>query len=298
MKNSVSLVLISIFVLCLAATAQTTARCEFKNFDVPNSTFTTVTGINNSGVLAGTFGDSAGNAHGFIFRSHTFTTFNFPGASRTETGQINNRDWVVGDYEDAKTFVQKGYLLRSGTFTTIFVPGSSSTRASGINDRGVIVGTFDNSSGEHGFARIHGEFVTIDFPGASRTSARGINDAGEIVGIYGDQHGGNHGFILRHGHFTSLDFPGTSGTTGAVGISPTGIVVGNYFSGPLGGNGHGFIVNKDYDADDFETADFPGATTTTIGFDMNARQVMVGTYVKGFGSNHGFVADCHVLPRR
>jgi probable HAF family extracellular repeat protein len=190
--------------------------------------------------MAGTYGDQNGNVHGFISRSNTFSSFDFPGAFRTETGQINNRDAIVGDYIDGQTFVQNGFLFQNGQFTSIVVPGQSATRATGINDQGVIVGAFEGPIGEHGFAKIGNLFVTIDFPGSKRADVRGINDAGQIIGTYGDQNGGNHGFLLSNGQFTSIDFPGTFGVTSGLGISPIGIVVGNYFQG----TGNGFIDNN------------------------------------------------------
>ena len=275
--------------------------CSFTNFDVPNSGFTAVLGINDSGVLTGSFDDQNGNIHSFIFRipaysrdrlqlrSNAFTIIDFPGGFGTETGQINNRSWIVGEYFDGKTGAQKGFLLRNGKFTTIFIPGSVNTVANGINNQGVIVGTFDASTGEHGFARIGHKFVTFDFPGSSRTDARSINDAGEITGIYGDQNGGNHGFLFKDGHFTSIDFPGTSGVTSALGINSAGIVVGNYFPS----TGHGFLEKEGH----FETADFPGGSQSTIPFAINASKTMVGSYVNSIGQNHGFIAHCRA-PRR
>lgn len=84
-------------------------------------------------------------------------------------------------------------------------------------------------------------FVSIDVPckdcpgGIARQTAVGdINDDGEMVGNYVDAVGKQHGFLLRRGKFITIDVPGELvGSTGtlttvALGISPSGDIVGRF----------------------------------------------------------------------
>lgn len=86
--------------------------------------------------------------------------------------------------------------------------------------------------------------TTISYPGSTSTAARGINNRGDIVGTYSCAAPctpGAHGFLLQRGANTPkpIDVPATAIPAGCSqpctvtatiprGISPQGIVVGNY----------------------------------------------------------------------
>lgn len=89
-----------------------------------------------------------------------------------------------------------------------------------------------------GFAQTY-HLTPVDVPcsgcpgGIARlTNPQGINPAGDIVGTYKDETNAQHGFLLRDGQFTRLDFPGAVATV-AKGISPGGVIVGDY-TAPVG----------------------------------------------------------------
>src|SRR5262249_8329382 len=86
----------------------------FTTIDVPGSSATIASGINNIGQIVGYFGES-GRAHGFIKSGATYTTIDVPPSL--------------------------GVPASFGIDTFVY----------GINDAGVIVGTFSDTRGSHGF---------------------------------------------------------------------------------------------------------------------------------------------------
>ena len=107
-------------------------------------------GINNWGQIVGNYGDTAGNAHGFLLSKGTFTTIDFPGALDTTIANgISANGEIVGIYDDSNGRGQ-GFALFNGNFTTVDFPGAFITYAFRVNERGQIVGMY-KQSGQHGF---------------------------------------------------------------------------------------------------------------------------------------------------
>src|ERR1035441_6839640 len=76
------------------------AQCSlYFTLAAPGSTYTIVSGMNNSGQMVGMYQDSAG-WHSFLRSSDgvTYTTISVPGASQTNATGINNLGQVVGSY--------------------------------------------------------------------------------------------------------------------------------------------------------------------------------------------------------
>src|SRR5205807_5578582 len=74
----------------------------------------------------------------------SFTTVDYPGASRTRLLGMNNRGQFVGDdfiasRPDAKN---QGFLWDKGKFLDIAPPGASFNQAKAVNDSGNIAGYF------------------------------------------------------------------------------------------------------------------------------------------------------------
>lgn len=119
------------------------------SINVPGSTYTNVSGINNSGEIVGQFIDATGN-HGYLNNAGTFTSINALGSVFfTSAMGINDGGQIVGRYLDAMG--SHGFLDNAGTLTSITVPGALSTEALGINDHGQIVGLYVDAAGVHGF---------------------------------------------------------------------------------------------------------------------------------------------------
>jgi probable HAF family extracellular repeat protein len=242
------------------------ARClpsgyNFITLDVPGSTFSTATGINNVGQIVGQyFSEADGRTHGFLLSGGSYTTLDVPGSTGTVASGINDSGQIVGDYVDAGGRGH-GFLYSGGNYTTLDVPGSTFTEALGINNSGQIVGAYENP-GQHGFLLSGGNYTTLDVPGAAGTVAGGINDAGEIVG----DTGGPLGFLLSGGSYTTFTVPGSQSTTPSK-INNLGQIVGSYNTGDT----HGFLLS----GGSYTTLDMPGSQFT-FAYGINDTGQIVG----------------------
>ncbi|PYV75543.1 MAG: hypothetical protein DMG96_16845 [Acidobacteria bacterium] len=90
--------------------------------------------------------------------------------------------------------------------------------------------------------------------------------------------------------FVSFDFPGSTNTQ-ATAITPSGEIVGRYFSSD--GRQHGFVLRKGA----FTSLDVPGASFTDAAW-VNARGDIAGTYnLEGEPQGHGYALRNGTLPR-
>src|SRR5215469_4286922 len=89
------------------AKTHTTNAGTFVTFDVPGSTLTQPTAINNPGAITGFYDDAGGLGHSFLRTSHgTITTFDPPSATCNSSTQslcslafgINSDGTIVGSY--------------------------------------------------------------------------------------------------------------------------------------------------------------------------------------------------------
>jgi uncharacterized membrane protein len=264
------------------------AHLTYTNIDIPG-VITSVSGINNAGVMAGSFEGTDPNSttlfdtHGFIRDANGgITIIDMPGALLTVPTGVNERGTVAGVVFNPD-FSQSGFLWRDGNFTLVNFPGARSTLFTGINNREELVGQFvDNDV--HAFLLAGGEFTLIDhnppnffFP----TIPTDISNNGTIVGGFTipDTF---RGFIQRNDTFQVVDVP-DQGFTQVMGTNDRGDLVGFYFDeagispGYLRSNGKLFTV------------DFPQAVDT-VPFHINAQGTIVGSYRDATGA-HSFRAD-------
>jgi uncharacterized membrane protein len=107
--------------------------------DYPGATQTVLEGINDNGVITGSYGDATG-IHGFVSYNLSYQQIDFPGAERTRIMRTNNANEMVGWREQIgvlRPFVVKGYSFRSYD-----IPGAVVATANGINDLGQVVGGY------------------------------------------------------------------------------------------------------------------------------------------------------------
>jgi probable HAF family extracellular repeat protein len=280
---------LSLSLLLSALVAAHAASYTFTTIDDPGATNTWAYGINDTGQIVGTFGNSPA-AHGFVTDGATFTTIDVPGATRTYATGINNYGQIVGYFDDATG--THGFVTNGATFTTIDVHGATTTWAYGINDVGQIVGTFHDATGVsdltghvHGFLKDGDTFTIIDVPGAPTTQAYGINMAGQIVGGFQDATG-VHGFLKTGATFTTIAVPGSTNTW-AYGINAAGQIVGqfdDYAEYPA--YPHGFLK----DGTMFTTIDVPGARNTYLQEINVVGQLVGGAFYDTRAGAHGFLA--------
>ncbi|MGH9451558.1 MAG: PEP-CTERM sorting domain-containing protein [Terriglobia bacterium] len=294
--------------LVIACAMPTLAQSyTFATVDHPNQTFTQLLGINNSGVIAGYFGDgTVVPNNGFTLTlPNTFTPENFPGAAQTQVIGINASGNTDGFYIDANG-VTNGFTDvngnggaggTGGTFTTVDAPGTAFNQLLGLNNIGVLAGySSTDPTGatlQMAFIDKSGSFTYLNpfLPsGVGNTQATGINNGGDISGFYMTNSGADSsGFLLTPlggGYsLTSLNFPGSTFTQ-ALGLNNDGNIVGSYVD--AAGNTHGFIYNAN--TGKYQTIDDPSGVGTTTANGINELNQIVGFYGPGGTIDHGFVA--------
>jgi hypothetical protein len=160
---------------------------SFTNIDVPGGTGTSLNGINEAGVVAGSFEYDNKNARSQVltYDNGVITPVNLPGATTERAVAINASGEVAGNYvgtgnETGSAF--HAFVYANGAVTTIDAPGATETDAVGLNASGEVAGNYyDKSTKVHSFVYAAGIFTSIDLPG----KVAGVNDGGVLVGSYG-----------------------------------------------------------------------------------------------------------------
>lgn len=172
-------------------------------------------GINDSGVIVGSYADASGNGHGFMDAGGKFTTIDYPGALATGVSAINNSGAIVGNYLGTD-LLEHGFLYRNGKFTELDAHGAGTnpngycglnytgagTAPTGISAGGTIVGTVCNDIGApnslYGWSLAQGQFASLNDPEAAQGTMQvgGISENGrQVAGSYLDANGLPHGFV-------------------------------------------------------------------------------------------------------
>jgi hypothetical protein len=159
-------------------------------------------GINDLGMAAGFYNDSAGNSHGFIYdiASSSFTPVDVAGASSVTATDINGSGQISGFY--TKNGVTDGFLDTNGNIVTLIGPtGATNVQAFGLNNGGLVVGSYVDSVGNtDGFVydAKTGVYTTVNDPNSqTMTVVNGINDLDQLVGFYLDKAGNTDGFLAN-----------------------------------------------------------------------------------------------------
>jgi hypothetical protein len=285
-----------IVTLCLSIACSTQAFAHdhkpiYISVQVPNSTGTYPTCMNNRLNVAGYFTGGSGLYHGFVRDiSGKFETFDV-GSVLTQPVSINDRGEVAGTYEaflgDERAFVRS----RKGVIAT-FNPGGDNgySKVTGINEDGMVAGFFatSNSSPTFGFLRYpDGGIVTFNATkNASATIPWGLNNRGTTTGIYGIFGVGSGGYVRSlDGHATTFNY--------GLGISPLSIndrgeITGWYLSSA---NFLGFVRSASGKITSFDFPDQGGIDTQSIHID--AVGDVTGAYeVDDVSAIHGFIRFC------
>ncbi|HTZ98108.1 MAG TPA: hypothetical protein VMB18_17025 [Terriglobales bacterium] len=226
-----------------------TAKGAFMPIDVPGATGTTPTFINVEGVIVGSYLDSTGTSHGFVFNKGIYTTVSYPGALASGLSSINDLGEMSGFYCsdlacDSSAVFHSFVLSRTGVFTSFDPPGATGSEPSTVSLLGVVVGSYDTIEEPTCttqclvYVLSQGRYATLSYPGALFTFAGGGNVWNAVTGIYFDSSGNGHGFLENNGIYTSFDYPGASFTE-ATGINALGVTVGVFIDSE--GNEHGFV---------------------------------------------------------
>ncbi len=158
-------------------------------------------GISNAGEAVGFYVDAAGNSHGYLYNiaTHRFVAIKMPGSASVTGAGINNKNAVVGFFNQAAGMV-KAFYITQGTQSRVRViafPGADLTQAFGVNDHGEVVGAYTIGAQTFGFTwTVKGHFRKVNDPqGKGTTVINGINNAGALVGFFISKNGSTHGML-------------------------------------------------------------------------------------------------------
>jgi len=276
--------------LMMAATATVAAEpVSFTSFDIPGATSYFVAGINDEGLVAGSWTAADGSEIGFI-RSpdgRISTPIVHPDDNtRTTVLRAVNDDGVIAGFYGAN--VNNGFLLTEGKFRTMDFPGAVATALRGINNLGDVSGTYsivDLDADEFGFIiPRRGPAISFKLPDSAATGivAGGINDLRQLVGYYTDATSTLVGFLRQpSGQFVTIIFPGALSTQ-VYGINDCGILVGVWGDASTA---HGFYGRPG----NLHSFDSPGAVAT-FSQGINNEGRIVGRYATADGVPHAFVS--------
>lgn len=259
--------------------------------------------INNSGMIAGDYVDSAGVQHPMILAGKKLTKADHKGCVNTPPGTspafygLNSAGVASGYCTNSKTFDTLSFTYDSKTkiFTDIKIKGGTQVEASGINDKGAVVGTYVDSGGvAHGFLLVGKKVTNLDPPGvvsALAGPADGfINNKGVITIFGADSNGTFVSFTTADNGKTYKPFHGKGeGPTGTAihNINNKGDIVATEFDSAS--NRHGILrhAGKQYVFDD-PNGDGKNATRAD---GLNDKLGIVGRYGAGAFGGTGFFAQ-------
>lgn len=277
----------------------------FTEIPLPGEPHAQAFGINDRGLVSGTYYPSTTSDLGFVFDNGTLTTgISGPGADFTLLGPANNHGLAIGNFGEFTIQHAAYYDVAGATWTALpDITGMPLNFGNGINDAGQAVGTAF-SGGNSGSGTGPGldwiwdgndySFFTIPGadPGNGGAFASGINNDRQVCGYYADAQNNYHGFLKDGSHVITLDAPGAdltgngNGTFGS-GVNNQGAVAGSYIDKAQ--VHHGFIWSHGtFTIVDVPPATFPLATGTEL-YDINIHGDIVGAYIHN-GHHFAFVA--------
>lgn len=170
----------------------------------PGSSTTTPRGINDQGVIVGSFA-AAGKTRGFILEGSTFTQIDYPGAGLTRLHGIDAGGAAIGTYANPPPGVSRAFLRdKNGVLSPLDIPGSVQSQGLAISSDGKFAGDYRTAAGRiFGYIHVDGQLTTIDAstalprvveaqgkpytlnPATVSTSVKSINSRGDLVGSVG-----------------------------------------------------------------------------------------------------------------
>lgn len=153
-------------------------------FNVPGSATTTLSGINDSGSVVGSFSvPNSTQLLGFVYQDGAFTTVAGPaGALSSAVRGISNTGLMVGNFATAEAGLQQQSFLFDGTtYTVLTLPvGPAAVRGISPNGR-YLAGDLAGNGAGFVYDLSTGQAQTFGSP-SFITVAQGVNDLGQVVG--------------------------------------------------------------------------------------------------------------------
>ena len=252
----------------------------------PGATTTIVFGINDDGVIAGSYRDSDGIEHGFFGPLNgTYTSFDYGGTSSgTEPRALNDDGAIVGFATDPNFAVGQEFLRETdGTIKTFKKDGTPLDGiAQGVTKKEKSTGDYidPNTFVRTGYLAKDGKYksdLNLGFD-VTRTSPRALASNGNTAGFYDDDVGAMHGFIDNAGVVQVVDFD-SSGTTVLEGLNRKGLAAGQY----TGSDGEPHAFTYDSTTAKFKSIDVPDGSVFQQAWGVNDEgQVAVSTDVASY----------------
>jgi probable HAF family extracellular repeat protein len=250
----------------------------FKILNPPAASYSFAFGINNSGMVVGSYTDAHGTYRGFIYDGDEYRTIVFPEAtSFTQANGVNDAGTIVGDFV-GRDQLTHGFLLAVGRFARYDAKRGVSTWISGINKVGNLTGYVGNNGNTQGFVKIGRNVTFFTFHGYP-TYVFSINASNTTVGYFiPPPFIASHGFIrAMSGAIRQLDYPGSL-TTNCLGINDAGEVTGFYLDSR--NVPHGFTYRNGR----FHASSLPDIAG------INNGGSYVGSFTSGGGKTTGYLS--------
>jgi hypothetical protein len=246
-------------------------------------------GINDNGIIVGSYVDSGGREHGMLLNGSELTSVDCPSAGPTAVYSLNANGYGVASCGPDGSQPGGFWVLICGPSgcSWVFVPlpqpvcPDCPVFGLGINDLQQVVGTYFNQENvEYGFVynletRL---LTTLKVPGATGTLAWGINDSDQLTLQASDASGVVSSYLYYNGDFTSLNVPGAFETY-AQGISNSGDIAMIAVSS----NNEAYGVLR-HSGGDYEFSD-PNSNGATYPYGINSKQTIVGLYQRSESSS-------------
>src|SRR5579872_724500 len=228
-KLSIAVALSATFLISAAKVSQAQWQVPtFKLLNPPRASYAFAFGINDSGIVVGSYTDAQGIYRGYIYDGQKYRTIIFPdGSSPTQANGVNDSGTVVGDFIGHDQLTH-GFMLVGGRFARYDAKPGVSTWISGINKAGDVAGYDGNDGNSQGFVKTGPKVTFFTFHGYP-TYVFSINASNTTVGFFiPPPFTASHGFIrASSGVISQLDYPGSI-TTNCLGINDAGEVTGLY----------------------------------------------------------------------
>ena len=259
------------------------ADYTFTQIDYPGASLMRLFGINDAGVIAGSFALPGQPQQAFLLSKGVFTFINVPDAYMAQARGINNAGQVVGIYRDVNDLVLYGFLYSNGVFTKISHPTIvGDNYVQGIAADGTIVGHVVTDVDATSYVYKNGVYTSYSCGPGTYTQFQGIAANGMIVGNCDPDPATYLALYGTMGNFKQYQSPGIF-AIGMSGVNANGTMVGSLQETDLSSPSRGFV----FDGKNLALVEYPGATqTSTRG--INAAGQIVGTFDNG---THGFIAN-------
>lgn len=184
-RTSLKAMVAMLCTLLASAHAWATSAYTVVPFDFPGSGNTTLSGINDSGSIVGSFsiGPDGSLLTGFVYRDGAFSTVAGPAGSVSSAVRgISNSGLMVGSFAtDGVALTRQSFLFDGTSYTVLALPfGEGAARSISPNGRYVAGDVFGNRSG---FVHDLATGQTQTFGAESLlVVAQGVNDQGQVVG--------------------------------------------------------------------------------------------------------------------